>query len=485
MKRHQIIISAFLFISTLNAAALGNHEPKYVNWDYATHNQVGLYSMRVAAKDDIELSRDDSSIVSMSSGAILYIREKRSGKTTELLADVSGGKPSYSLWINGLKRNISAWETSTVAEILVKVANDFGIGGKAKMDRLFREDGIREAMAVISRIQSSSAIAYLLITFVESHSLNVRDSIAVVEETRNIKSGSTLAQVLTFCARKLPDDDAITAALMNAVGGIASSSDTRDTLIDIADERGLTSESVLEMVKVTKRIASGSDKSEVLIFLSDILSRAKEIDESVFREYLSATNTIASSGDKQDALIALIRTGIPSQSYSDFFRVTTTIASSSNKTNVLIESAVQMELSAGGARHYLDAAITIASSSDKLRALNALNGKQIDDGDFRYFFRVVNTIASSSDKKDALIDVIRSQELSIESLGYYLDSAKTFASSSDKKDAVLEMLAFIKKKGNSYKRDADLKDQVLSVINTIASTDDKEECLTAVAKTFE
>lgn len=545
-QRSTFLVPIYLLFG-LGIFALGNHEPIMRNWDYSSTYQFGMFSTKIAVKGEIELSEDDSKIVNMSPNSTLYIREKKAPLSTELLVETnSRGKIERSLWINGVKRNSFSRE-NVISELLIEAARDFGIGGVAKMTRLYDAYGIERALTVIPPIVSNSAKAYLFNAFVERQSLDVSESILLIAETKEISSSSTLRELLEFLSKELSPHDVLTSELIKAVAHISSSSDAGDAVVTIARVRGLTLESAVEMTYRIKEISSNSDKRDALVFLSGFL----DFDQDVMEASIAAAETISSSSDKSYALKALLKHEIHPENLEGLFRAIKSISSNADKTSVLVEISEELDLNQAGidlylsavdsissssdkskalhamniedfsesdftrffestkrissssdksevlasvAKHrdfiasavpqYLDAAQTISSSHDKLLCLQALNAVALEEEDFEELFETARDISSSSDKKNALINILHNQDVTLANMEYYLLTAATIAGSTDKRDSILELLSYVSKRGTQFTRNSNLKQNILNTIDTISSSTDREKCLKVLIKTF-
>ena len=475
-------VGAFLILGiAAEVYSLGTHEPRLTNWDYSTTYQVGAYSTRVLVKEDVLLSDDDAAVVSVSPTGRLYIQEKRIPWTIEVLVESDNrGNVVRSLWLNGIKRNIRSTEEEILSELLVRMARDFGVGGVAKMKRLYRTEGIQAALSVIPPIRSDSAKAHLLDSFVRTGSFGTDDAKALIEATRYIARSSALRELLVTFAERMPPGDDLTSVMMESAANVASGGETRDAIISIAKQRGLGPTSAMAMATTIRGIPSSSDKADALVYLSNQLPS----DAESIGAYLGAARTISAGKSASRALRSLPLASFDAENYRTLFDVVGQIPSSSDKREVLEHIASQSGFPPSNAPYYLSAAAHIASSSDKRDALNALGGVALRDEDFRLLFLTITGIASSSDKTEALTNALRHYEISPADLEYYLDAADTIASSSDRKGSVLELMEYAKRRGDSHTQSDRLKERTLQTIETIPSARDREECLRVVIETY-
>ena len=509
MTSLKALLPGLLLLVATALFARGTHEPGFTDWDFSSRYQMGPYSVRVAMKGDIELSRDDSQIVSMGPNALLYIYEARTFQNVELIADNDGrGNADYSLWVNGAKRNIRANERRIIAELLQRAAEDFGVGAMAKMERLYREKGIRAVVSVIRPVRSAGVQVHLFETFAKRHSLNRTDSIEFAEATDAIPGSSGMRDLIESLAGELHGDDTVTVALLRAAASIQSSNDKRDAVIAVASIRKLKTDSRIEMADTIKTIHSSSDKREALVYLSRHLNG----DEKAFDACLEAANGIVSSDDKARVLLKLLEAGLPTNLYDDFFRTVRNIPSSSDKGEVLEESSRYLPADEDVWTYYLDTAATIPSSSEKVRvlvaaaeednfppsvvreylsvvrtipssddsvrALKALRSVEIEDDDFADLFRIVDSIPSSSDKREALEDMLAfPRDIPVSSLLHYARAAKKIPSSSDKRVSLISLLRYVDDRGGRYTRNDALKDEIQRAIASIPANDDREQCM--------
>jgi hypothetical protein len=160
------------------------------------------------------------------------------------------------------------------------------------------------------------------------------------------------------------------------------------------------------------------------------------------------------------------------------------IASSSDKADALVYLSNQLPSDAESIGAYLEAARTISASRSTSPALRSLPLADFDTENYRTLLDVVGQISSSSDKREVLEHIASQSGLPPSIAPYYLDAVAHIASSSDRKDSVLELLAYAKRRGDSYTQSDRLKERTLQTIETIPSAGDREECLRAVIETY-
>ena len=477
-----VIASVLAIVGVSCVAARGSHEPLLGNWDFNITNQHGVNSIRVAMRGDIELTEDDRAVEWMSPGARLYIKETRGFTTTELMFEgAEDGTPRRSLWVNGVERDGRPSDRRIVSDFLQRAAEDFGVGGLAKMDRLHAANGIGGAISVVSHVKSSTAQAYLFAGFTERHDLTEDESVRFVEATDSIASSSTLRETIEALSRSLDRAEPVTVALLEAASHIASSSDTRDALIAVASDRRMTTSTGIAMARTVEGIPSSSDQRDAL----QVLSRYVDNDREAIRAYLSATETIASSSDARDCLISLLEVEIPPDNHRQFFEAVSSIASTSDKRDVLVESAGRLELTGDAVAFFLAAVMNVQSSSDQLDAIKALNVVAIPDQSMARLFAVVSQIPSSSDQRDALLDILQQQSLGAAAVIQFALTSESVKSSSDQTDVIRALIDYAGRDREMLSDDEEVRRAIADAIDSIKSNSDRSEVYAEFVRVFD
>jgi hypothetical protein len=431
------ILAAMAFLSLAGAASAGFNIGIENSDDQHYYRSSGISSFDIHYGGDIELSPNREKIVSMAPDAYLEIERRIFVTTRRLRATASAnGAVEIHFWI-GERTGSEAEAREFLARYLPEAVRETAIGARSEARRLLKAgDPVRVIEAARERESERAREAYFDVVL-DAGGLSAGQGAEIVRLVPRDFSGSArLGRVLTKLARTLPAEASMTEELARACSEISSSRVHADTLLSVADARGVPAAAAREFARSASRIESSSEKARAIEGL------ALRCTEPVsFGELADAAGTIESSAERRRALVSLAaRPGIDAKSFSRILLAGEGIASSAEKASFL-ESAATRNLAGEPLKDYLAVAGSIESSAERRRALTAILRPDVSREAWIGAVGGARKIASSAEKSNLLESAAASSvKLDSSMVAAYLDCASTIESSSEKRRAAVALL---------------------------------------------
>ena len=439
-----LLLAGVLISLMPEQAAAQNRKSSYAevhNGDvhYKWMNNDDLIEVRL--KGDIAFTADDRAVESLSRDGLLKVEERIDGiRRTLEVRPASDGTPRYTYEVNGRQRAYDATTRDAVADLILTVIRNTGIGADRRVARILKQEGLDGVFDEIDEIDSGSARRKYFVALLEEGNLGVAALQRVAEEvTRQITSGGDRGRFLKQAAPYYLENSQTHAAYFDAVGTIPSSGDHTRVLKHVLAEHRPDREALVQLLHSARRITSSGDKARVLKDATMHYDNHPDVRTAFF----DAADSIPSSGDQTRVLKALLtNAALDAASVTALFRSAKGISSSGDKARLLIAAAP----------HFMN-----------------------DDAQRSAFFDAVNTIPSTGDHARVLSTLIREQRLDKVSLKALLASAQTINASGDKARVLIAAAGLVA-------GDDDLVEAYLAAAETIASSGDHSRALSALVK---
>ncbi len=269
--------------------------------------------------------------------------------------------------------NVAPWDADArrwLAGFLPSVLMDAGINVEPRVARWRAQGGVDNVLAHIATINSSGAKRAHYASLMAVERLSDADLDKVVRHAgRNIPSSGDLRAILEAAAPRRGGGVRSGSALEDAVSHIASSGD-KTAVLELygqTDDRDM----LLSVMRMARTIPSSGDKSGLLELLSPRYLR--DADRDLSNAFFQAAVTVQSSGDLRNVLHAAIPYVAKSPEETLLLiDAARTIASSGDRSEVLISLVRNGAIKSPRVREaFLDAAATVPSSGDRSRVLEA------------------------------------------------------------------------------------------------------------------
>ncbi len=316
------------------------------------------YMLSFELKGDIELSGDDTEVVSISRGGYLEMEEKGRGDHHNLRIDgLSGGRLEYRYKRNGRATDFEDIDRDWYEGMLLNMIRETGAGAEKRTARILETDGVDGVLDEVRQIESSSSQLRYMTHLFEQAKLNDEQLQRAAKMAGSISSSGDRSRLLIHSADQfLASDDAM-SYYFDAVESIPSSGDKTRVLLSLLDSDLLKGKDrYLEAIQVAKSIPSSGDRSRFLTQAADLyIEEASDL-------YFDAVASIPSSGDKTRVLIKLVDEGAldDEASFEQAIEVAKTIPSSGDRARFLI--AAGPSFYAGARNSYFSAVSSIPST---------------------------------------------------------------------------------------------------------------------------
>jgi beta-lactamase regulating signal transducer with metallopeptidase domain len=165
-------------------------------------------------------------------------------------------------------------------------------------------------------------------------------------------------------------DTALLLAVISAAEGISSSSERVGVLLRVAARPDLDAQVVAALGEAAGRVASTTERTKLL---SAIVKTQHHAVGASRRPVLNAIGTLSSSADQAAVLkLALKDSALPVDALADVLATAERITSSTSKADVLVAAARGRPIDGVAREAFVKAARTITTDSERARALAAL-----------------------------------------------------------------------------------------------------------------
>jgi len=347
-----------------------DHEWKQV--DYVASEPARCAEAHVTG--NVSFTEDDADVARLGPSGLIMLRERTDNADRRVVVREWEGKIEYAYTVDGARGSFDDGARRWYGRMLLEIVRELSINSPKRIRRIYARGGVSAVLADIEATRSSGAksTAYKSLLSIPALTSEEKERVlrtAIQEKT--LSSGD-----LSGVMRGLRGVAVVTPATRNAVKDgldrISSSGDRKETLLALAPNADR--ELLLILVGAASRLPSSGDKSG---FLSQAAASYLSKGDSVLRRaFFSAVATLPSSGDHARVLMDIMEHGRKDASVVvDIMHSVQGIASAGDKARVLVQAASEGLVTTRALRDkYLEAALTISSSGDYRRVMEALMG---------------------------------------------------------------------------------------------------------------
>jgi hypothetical protein len=187
-------------------------------------------------------------------------------------------------------------------------------------------------------ISSSSEKRSAIENIARSREMDIEAGITMGRSIRTISSSSEKARALETMAAVCPSDDAVIEAYLDAAISISSSSEKATALTALIHKEGLSPQSWIGITRAAETISSSSGQGRVLREMAALCP----VSDEVVRAFLDSAFEISSSGEKEEALVALLqREGLSQSILAEILNRANSEISSSSSRQAVVEMVSQ------------------------------------------------------------------------------------------------------------------------------------------------
>jgi hypothetical protein len=325
-----------------------------------------LCRLELRTRGDIAYSPDFRGIATVSPGGSFTLEEREGGVHRRLTLTWRSGAPESSYQVGGRTQAFDAIAQAWLADRLLLLYRSNGLAAPERAAWLLRTQGLDAVLAEAERVGSSSGrAAYLAAAF--AHPAIDGQRIARVLREALPAASTAQGNLLTQVAARRPIEPELAAALLDATRSLSSSTRQREVLLAAAAPDAPRT-LVGGALDAAASITSASSRDAVLAHVA----QHHTFDDDLLAAYLAAAEGMASSTALRSALEAAVRKPELTQAQlARVLRASTAITSTAARADFLVATA-QRELAGDALAAYLQAARSIPGSSQRSRALDAL-----------------------------------------------------------------------------------------------------------------
>lgn len=335
MKRSHLItgvfIAIFALILSVNEAFAQSSSSTSTSVSISNRNGVARYTstngrqkLNVEYDGKIVFADNDKSIKSISRGGYMLIRKTSFGQRREILAEPDGDKVVYEYRVGRRRQEWNQEAQEFLADVLLEVIRTTGIGAEGRVDRFYKEGGMKAVLAEADAIRSDHVKHIYLQILLDEYDLNESELVELARFVpRELDSDHYITEVFKDNADKFLESTEATNAFLDAIGRMDSdhyitviltralredldddalikvidAADVMDSdhyktnvLKEVLDRRDLSDKLVDAVVKASQDIDSDHYAT---IVISDALDRPNLSDEA-FNNIMDAVSNIES-----------------------------------------------------------------------------------------------------------------------------------------------------------------------------------------------
>ena len=384
-------------------------------------------------KGDIELSEDDSDVVSISDGGYMEIKKTAFGSRRKIVLEPDGaGNLIKKYYVGSSQKNFDAEGQKWLSDILLEVVRTTTLGAEKRVDRMYRKGGYYPVLKEVDAIESDHVKSRYVKLLLEKR-LDEKGLIGTLKRVGGIGSDHHKADILKRNTTAFLTSDAVTTSYSETTGRINSdhhkaevlkraienrsiSDNQMKALFGIADEinsdhhkagvltkvltsRSLNAENTKLLIATAKSINSDHHKATVL---KKALS-CNDISPASYNTLLNSINNMSSDHHIAGVLSTILRDNLNQETLDLLLlQVRRNMSSDMHQATILKKIAQGQQLK-GTMEGYLSTLNAINSDHHKAEVFRALSRQSLSDGQLVEVLRATKTINSDHHHAETLM----------------------------------------------------------------------------------
>ena len=215
-------------------------------------------------KGEIELSDDDSDIVSISRGGYMEIKKTAFGSRRKIVMEPDGSENLIKkYYVGGSQKNFDEEGKKWLSEILLEVVRTTTLGSEKRVDRMYRKGGYYPVLKEIDAIESDYVKTRYLKLLLEKR-LDEKGLIGALKRVKAVNSDHHKAEILKHNARAFLTSDAVTSSYIQTTGSINSDHHKSEVLKRAIENREISDTQMNALFGIVDDINSDHHKASVL-----------------------------------------------------------------------------------------------------------------------------------------------------------------------------------------------------------------------------
>ena len=380
-------------------------------------------TLEVNYRGDVEFSDDDKDIKSLTPGGWLRIKDGGwlGGHSMEFRADASGNI-ERRFWTGSREQPFEPEGRKWLEQILPRFIRQTGMGGRARVARIYKTKGAPGVLAEVSLIEGSWAKRIYLAELLRTPRLDARTvEQAFAQAGREIDSDFELASLL-ISAGDLLTADVTRRAYFDAARTIGSDFEMR-RVFSSALKRGPLAPAILAGVLDTSTaIESDFELASLLV----AVAKLQPLDEAARSAFFKALDTVGSDFERRRVLSTVMkRTDISPEATAAALVSATSIRSDFENASVLLEVVKSRSIEGPLREPFFRALGSIQSPFERGRVLQAVvKRSDASDQTILEVIKATQVMTASFESAQVLLAVSASRPLTREARDAYLDTAE-------------------------------------------------------------
>lgn len=274
---------------------------------------------RIEYDGKIEISNDDTDVISISRGGFLEIKKSSFGNKRRILIESDGGQNLIKKYFVGSKeKSFNPDGKQWLAEVLPDIVRSTKIGAESRVNRFYSNGGAKSVINEINRIDSDYIKTYYY-ELLLSKKLNSSELVAVLESVgKQIKSDHYLSQILRKNQKNFLLNGQTTTAYINATKHINSDHYMAQVLKDIIKDKTISDSQMSSLLEITSKINSDHYLAQIL---TDVMQYRDLNDQNVTKIILLSKQINSDHYKTQVLKKALDQKNLSNSAYQSFLSV--------------------------------------------------------------------------------------------------------------------------------------------------------------------
>ena len=264
-------------------------------------------------KGDIELSDDDSDVVSISQGGYMEIKKTAFGSRRRIFMEPDGsGTIDKKYYVRGSQKPFDPEGKKWLSEILLEVVRTTTLGSEKRVDRMYKKGGYYPVLKEVDEIESDHVKSRYLRLLLDKK-LDEKGLLGTLKRVGAISSDHHKADILKHNASAFLTPDAVTSSYIQTTGKINSDHHKASVLKRAIENREISDNQMKALFGIAEDINSDHHKANVL---SKVLS-SRSLNAENTKLLIATAKSINSDHHKASVLKkALSGNDVSSSSYN-------------------------------------------------------------------------------------------------------------------------------------------------------------------------
>jgi hypothetical protein len=366
----------------------------------------GRDRLKVKMDGKVRFSDDDRSIKSISRRGYLAIQEKRGGYEREVSVEPDhDGILEYDYYEEGKRREFDPDAQEWLADVLIDVIRNTGIGAEARAQRILDERGVAGLLAEIDEIESDYVQRTYFSAALDSEDLTTDQYAEILSAVeKNVDSDYEKAEILIDMADRVSENSTLIEAYVDVVATIDSDYETRRALSAVSIGNNVDATVIDAVLEIAADMDSDYEKAELLIEMAPYCLARRTLQQS----YVDAVVDVDSDYEARRILTALSLEGeVAPNIVQTVLGIASRFDSDYEMAELLTDMAPYIAEHPGVQDTYLGAVSRIDSDYETKRTLKGfIDVAEMTDNRILAILEVVRSMGSSYEQSEVLKDLV-------------------------------------------------------------------------------